>query len=244
MRGLPSVWATGACSSALPACAAATRTRARQPGKICGSAFGVSLLASCCFDRRQGPSRQKGVAPQSASAHHLRTCGNKISKRLTESQALQRLKDHAAGKGGSCLAESYKNSATKVLWECEHGHAWHATPHDVLNHRSWCPECARERQSGSLKRLQHHARSKGGKCVSTEYTNNQSKYRWQCKCGYAWEATACNILNGGTWCPACARKGTPGKKRGLADLRACIFSGRPLPSHRILRYEHEGSLEV
>ena len=55
---------------------------------------------------------------------------------------LPRLQAHAASLGGECLATSYRNAKTKVLWRCRHGHTWQAAPHNVLHHRTWCPTCA------------------------------------------------------------------------------------------------------
>ena len=55
---------------------------------------------------------------------------------------LPRLQAHAASLDGECLATFYRNAKTKVLWRCGHGHTWQAAPHNVLNHRTWCPKCA------------------------------------------------------------------------------------------------------
>ena len=55
---------------------------------------------------------------------------------------LARLQAHAASLGGKCLATSYKNRCTKLHWECREGHRWEATANDVMNHKSWCPQCA------------------------------------------------------------------------------------------------------
>ena len=139
--------------------------------------------------------------------------------RRTKNQLLRRLQDHAASQGGLCLADSYLNSRTKVQWECGHGHRWHATPHNVLINRSWCPQCALDRQRSSLERLQEHARKRGGKLLSTKYTNSTAKYRWQCKLGHTWEAVARNVLNSGNWCPECARKQKVWTRRSLQDLQ-------------------------
>ena len=52
------------------------------------------------------------------------------------------MRAHAASLGGRCLAKSYKNSRMKLFWECQAGHIWNATANDVLNGKSWCPQCA------------------------------------------------------------------------------------------------------
>ena len=142
----------------------------------------------------------------------------KSSRRMTKDQLLKRLQDHAVAKGGFCRTDSYINSTTKVPWECEHGHTWHARPNDVLHRKSWCPQCAVDRRSSTLKRLQDHARKRGGQLLSTKYTNTSAKYIWQCKLGHTWEARANDVLNSDTWCPECARKQKVPTRRSLQDL--------------------------
>ena len=232
MQGLLPPWKPCERMSALPAIAGPQRNLQPAPWMVCRPSFGVSLMLSCCLARALHTKRRslRGAktvaAAEQAAECHVQPCARKTSKRLTNTESLERLKDHASTKGGACLAKSYSSYQTKVLWECKHGHTWHATPKSVLNGNSWCPECARNRRRGSVEQLQEHATSRGGKCLSTEYKNSCSKYRWQCKCGHSWQAEARSVLNRGTWCPACARKGRNPKKRSLADLRAHASSRR------------------
>ena len=157
------------------------------------------------------------ILPASRRAAQKRVV-NCVRTAPAKAPSLKRLQDHAASKGGSCLADSYLNNRTKVQWECQHGHRWHATPDNVLNGKQWCPQCALDRRRNSLERLQDHARERGGKLLSTKYANSKAKYRWQCKLGHAWEATADSVLNSGTWCPECARKQIRWTRRSLQDL--------------------------
>ena len=113
---------------------------------------------------------------------------------------LERLRSHAARLGGQCLAEDYKNAHTKVRWKCGSGHVWQATAHNVIINGTWCPEC---RKIG-LARLQEHAASLGGRCLSRSYSNGTVKLLWECQLGHRWKASAANILHGKTWCPKCA----------------------------------------
>ena len=144
---------------------------------------------------------------------------------------LDRLHGHAAALGGECLAIGYKNMRTKVAWQCQHGHSWDARPHDVLHNKSWCPECARNRQRIPLQRLQDHARARGGRCMSeSKHNRSQTKVPWRCKLGHTWVATPNKVLNQGTWCPDCSRKGRTYKRRSLKDLQehAASLGGRCL----------------
>ena len=55
-----------------------------------------------------------------------------------------------------------------------------------------------------LNELQKLAQSKGGKCLSTRYTHNRIKLKWQCEKGHIWKAIPYSIKFG-KWCPVCAR---------------------------------------
>ncbi|CAE7214145.1 unnamed protein product [Symbiodinium natans] len=113
---------------------------------------------------------------------------------------LERLGSHAARLGGQCLAEDYKNNKTQVQWKCRSGHVWRASPDSVINRGTWCPEC---RKIG-LARLQEHAASLGGRCLSKTYSNQTVNILWECQHGHRWKASAANILHQKTWCPQCA----------------------------------------
>ena len=116
---------------------------------------------------------------------------------------LKLLQDHAAALGGLCLATEYRNSACKVLWRCKHGHEWQATPKKVLRAGTWCPHCAKRAPDG-LRRVQAHAVSLGGQCLTTSYQNSVRKLEWMCRFGHKWSASAHSVLIKRTWCPKCA----------------------------------------
>ena len=60
------------------------------------------------------------------------------SKKLTI-EAMQSL---AKKRGGKCLSNRYVNGATKLEWECAHGHRWKAKPETIKHQGSWCPACS------------------------------------------------------------------------------------------------------
>lgn len=47
----------------------------------------------------------------------------------------------AAARGGLCLSTEYRNSVTKLSWQCDRGHAWQA-PLGKIRQGHWCPQCA------------------------------------------------------------------------------------------------------
>jgi len=55
-----------------------------------------------------------------------------------------------------------------------------------------------------LKIAQQIANEHGGRCLSAEYKNNNTKMLWECKNKHTWFAILSNIKNYGKWCPYCA----------------------------------------
>ena len=143
--------------------------------------------------------------------------GNKA--KFEEMQAI------ASSKGGNCLSKHYINSLTKLEWECSDGHRWFATPNQIKNTDTWCPDCGRSKRL-TIEDMVKLAKSQGGKCLSTVYVNNQTKLKWECSEGHQWETVPAAVRNGGSWCPKCAgkQKSTIEEMQGIAKKRGgkCI----------------------
>lgn len=106
----------------------------------------------------------------------------------------------AAVKNGKCLSQTYLGAHVKLKWQCEKAHTWEASPANVKSGK-WCPYCA-GLAGLTILEMQNIAISRGGKCLSEVYVNNNTKIKWQCKEGHTWEANpAC--VKSGTWCPYC-----------------------------------------
>ena len=69
-----------------------------------------------------------------------------IEKAAVRDAALARLKQYAEDRGGECVASAYISAKAPLLWRCfKKGHDdWMASADNVMNHKSWCPACARE----------------------------------------------------------------------------------------------------
>ncbi|MDA2916404.1 zinc-ribbon domain-containing protein [Nitrospinae bacterium AH_259_B05_G02_I21] len=52
----------------------------------------------------------------------------------------------AEERGGKCLSDTYVDRSTKLPWQCGKEHIWEATPSNIINRKSWCPTCAREKR--------------------------------------------------------------------------------------------------
>jgi len=107
----------------------------------------------------------------------------------------------AAKRDGRCLSSTYVNNRTKLLWECDKGHQWEATPQHIKD-GTWCPYC-RGNLPLTITEMKQIAKERGGKCLSKEYINNNTKLLWECDKGHQWEAAPSGIKSG-TWCPYCA----------------------------------------
>ena len=71
-------------------------------------------------------------------------CG--IEKRTAKKRlAFNEMHRVATKKGGKCLSTTYKNTQSKLLWECEKGHQWEASLSNVKK-GSWCPYCYKARR--------------------------------------------------------------------------------------------------
>src|SRR5581483_2488101 len=120
------------------------------------------------------------------------------TKNANSEEKLEELKQIAKKKGGKCLSNNYSNILTKLSWECKEGHRWEAAPNSIKNADSWCPYCSHH-VPYTIKDMKAKAKERGGKCLSTKYTNSQTKLLWQCVRGHKWEAKPNSVFIG-RWC--------------------------------------------
>jgi len=132
------------------------------------------------------------------------------------SEFLEELQEIAIKRGGKCLSEYYISTHTKLKWQCKEGHVWEATP-DNIKRGTWCPICAirirADKLRGTIEEMHAIAEKRGGRCLSKEYIDIDTKLKWQCKEGHIWEAIPYTIKIG-HWCPNCASKINADKQRG------------------------------
>jgi hypothetical protein len=125
-------------------------------------------------------------------------------KRRVEARKLgiEVMRQIAEERGGRCLSTTYINSKTKLLWECDEGHRWKATPGSVRSGK-WCPYCGGTAKL-TIEEMRQIAKEHRGKCLSNVYVNDRTKLLWQCEKGHQWEARPHDVKRG-SWCPTCAR---------------------------------------
>ena len=56
-------------------------------------------------------------------------------------KTIEDMNNLAEERGGRCLSDVYVNVDTKLLWACEQGHQWEATPYKI-EAGQWCPQCS------------------------------------------------------------------------------------------------------
>jgi len=135
---------------------------------------------------------------------------------------LEEMQEIAKQRGGQCLPATYKNGRTPLLWVCEHGHYWKASPANVKNGTrrkgTWRPECYNRRRrfhtKHSIEAMKDLANARGGTCLSTEYVSSKATLMWQRAAGHRWQALPTSVVQG-TWCPKCARN----QRLGLPQLQ-------------------------
>ena len=115
-------------------------------------------------------------------------------------KTIEDMRNLAAQHAGQCLSEVYKTSKTRLLWQCQAGHRWEATPGHVLR-GSWCPYCAGQGKK-TIEDMKNLAVQHGGQCLSEVYRNVSTKLLWQCQAGHKWETTPDHVQRG-SWCPVC-----------------------------------------
>ena len=125
---------------------------------------------------------------------------------------------YAIERGGRCLSGKYRNNVTKMQWICQKGHRWLARWGHMTTKGCWCRECSQAKASlllrmDGLRIATELARKLGGKCLSTSYTNNQTKLRWECRLRHRFEMNLAHVKDRGSWCPECALESRSASQR-------------------------------
>ena len=123
-------------------------------------------------------------------------CGHE-HKTIEHCCALSKLKN------GKCLSTEYKNSKTKLLWECEKGHQWQAT-YSKINQGQWCRECSGYKKK-DIDFFKDLAKKNNGQCLSDKYINSISPLLWRCEKKHEWSSLPHRITQG-SWCSVCINK--------------------------------------
>jgi hypothetical protein len=118
------------------------------------------------------------------------------------------LRRYAHSNGGECLSTELDGIRNPLVWKCRKGHVWKGNPYRMIYNDTWCMKCAGvergKRRRTPIKIYQEIAQKRGGKLLSTEYTNTQTKMEWQCEEGHTFWSVPGPIRHQGVWCPKCS----------------------------------------
>jgi len=163
----------------------------------------ITFLKKCKsikFECSEG-HRWEVVSHKALNSSWCPTCnGTKVIR-----NTIEMMQEIALKRGGKCLSKVYKNSESKLEWECSEGHRWFASAHGVKNKGSWCKVCNWESQKNTLEDMHVLAKKRGGKCIADEYILNNVPIEWQCSEGHRWFAQPSNVTSG-EWCPHCKKE--------------------------------------
>jgi hypothetical protein len=122
----------------------------------------------------------------------------KCSKRAKVT--IEDLSEMVEKKGGVLLSNSITSLKSVIKIQCAHKHVWESQAANIRQGK-WCHECGGSKPL-EISVLHEMAKKKGGKCLSTHYTNANAKYEWQCSEGHVWKAKYGNVY-WGNWCKKC-----------------------------------------
>lgn len=130
---------------------------------------------------------------------------------------IEKLQEYAKSRGGACLSTEYLGSSSLYEWKCgnfDHP-SFKAAWNSMQFYGSWCRKCSGAEKL-TIADMHELALSKGGKFLSSEYIDSQTKHKWECDKGHQWEARPDSVKNRGDWCPECANFNRRGFE--IADL--------------------------
>lgn len=103
-------------------------------------------------------------------------------------------------RGGVLLTDSIISLKSVIKIQCAYNHIWESQAANIRQGK-WCHECGGSKPL-NISVLHKLAEERGGRCLSTNYTNANDKYEWQCSEGHIWKAKYGNIY-WGNWCKQC-----------------------------------------
>lgn len=136
------------------------------------------------------------------------------NRRITMDEVEKWAKD----RGWVCLSKKVKGKYDRLFWKCENGHKFEMSL-SSFRRGSPCAECEKtSNREKALKLMQKWAKERGGKCISTEYINNEQKLEWECKNGHRsfYSRDFFKQKNKDTWCEQCNK--IEKKKEKLKEL--------------------------
>jgi hypothetical protein len=178
---------------------------AEQFGGLCLSEHFINRVTKLRWKCKKG-HEWNAIPLNIEKGHWCSICGNERQGRA-KAHSIEMMQELAHQRGGDCLSKTYINNTSKLLWKCEVGHEWMATPGSIMSSGrrkgTWCPICAGKLPpQQAIDELKEIAVKNGGKLISTVYFGVKEQLEWECSFGHKWQAVADSVKHG-TWCPIC-----------------------------------------
>jgi len=142
------------------------------------------------------------------------------SKEESQKEHLEALRAAAKERGGECLSNEYINDSIKIKFKCGKGHEFVMNGNAMLRGQ-FCKICnlraSSDKRKIPIEIYRAIAQARGGKLLSDEYINKETKLLWECKNGHQWLATPGLVKNAESWCGICAYKETAAKLKDTIE---------------------------
>ncbi len=116
--------------------------------------------------------------------------------------SLKLARELAYKNGGKLLSNKVQDHITKLRWQCKNKHKWDA-PLQRIQQGAWCRLCANKKKSLGIDYMKNWAKTFNGYCLSSSYTNGNSRLKWRCRRGHEWEASYYSMKVRRCWCLEC-----------------------------------------
>lgn len=100
------------------------------------------------LDEKDYKEDQISVKIRCGSGHSVKIRIDKIINKtwicrscIQQKHTIETFREIAENRNGKCLSEAYVGLNKHLLFECESNHVWKATPNNIKNKNSWCPQC-------------------------------------------------------------------------------------------------------
>lgn len=101
----------------------------------------------------------------------------------------------------------------------------------ALNTEKFDVGTVRTGRDNDLRENQEIARSRGGRCLSATYIDNNTRMEWECSEGHRWFASTSSVKHGGSWCPQCGFKRISKSKSTPIEEVECLCQSLSLRLH-------------
>ena len=131
-----------------------------------------------------------------------RICAQKSVANEKIKYSIEECNKYAHEHGGKILDYEVAGLKRQFEWVCGNGHAWKATPSQVLGLKTWCKRC--QTLEGLSSEISKKLKQKGIEIIKGEIRNSKSLIDMRCALGHDWKSTVGSVYYNDSGCPHCA----------------------------------------